>query len=313
MNPKNSDKLLSLVATLYYVDNQSQKDVAEIAGVSQAGVSRLLAEARNRGIVQITVGDYQPRAQDLEKQLRTQLKLNHVVVVKRIIGRQHALHRRALGYFAAPIIQQMVRPDSVVCIAAGRQIANVVSQMKPHPVPGVSVLQTMGGIGTMVDQHDAIELARKLADLWGGQLHQLHTPAIADDPRSRAVFMSHQQIRTILAMMDQAKLALVGIGGISDSLFVERHVLQPPDIKRLEQKGVVGEICGRFFDAQGNECQTVYRDRVISISLEQLRAAPEVVAVSAGTNRAAGIRAAAQGKLIKSLITDDQTAAAILA
>ena len=64
------EELLILVASLYYVENLGQAKVAQLAGISQANVSRLLSEARKRGIVQINVKPFSPRAQDLEDNLK---------------------------------------------------------------------------------------------------------------------------------------------------------------------------------------------------------------------------------------------------
>ena len=61
-----SDDRLRLAARLYYVDGLGQNEVAKFAKVSQAKVSRLLALARERGIVRISVADYEPRRRDLE-------------------------------------------------------------------------------------------------------------------------------------------------------------------------------------------------------------------------------------------------------
>ena len=63
---------------------------------------------------------------------------------------------------------------------------------------------------------------------------------------------------------------------------------------------------------KGEECNTEYRDRVISMSLEQLRKTPKVIAVTSGKNRARAILGAIKGKLIDSLVTDNETAAEIL-
>ena len=68
-------KLLTMIASLYYNDNLGQAEIARLAGVSQAKVSRLLTEARNRGIIRISVEPFLPRQEDLEAQLIEKLSL----------------------------------------------------------------------------------------------------------------------------------------------------------------------------------------------------------------------------------------------
>jgi DNA-binding transcriptional regulator LsrR (DeoR family) len=56
-----SDDRLRIVARLYYLDGLGQSEVTKFAKVSPAKVSRLLSLAKERGIVRITVADYDPR------------------------------------------------------------------------------------------------------------------------------------------------------------------------------------------------------------------------------------------------------------
>jgi DNA-binding transcriptional regulator LsrR (DeoR family) len=109
------------------------------------------------------------------------------------------------------------------------------------------------------------------------------------------------------------QIALIGIGNTKESAFFERGMLSMADGKKLRDAGVVGEICGRFYDRNGDECDTDFRERVISISLDDLRNIPEVVAITNGTDRTEAICAAIRGGLCKSLVIDDIGATALLA
>jgi hypothetical protein len=94
-----SEDRLRLAARLYYIDGLGQSDVAKFVKVSQAKVSRLLALARERGIVRITVADYEPRHTELEAQIRSRLGLSTVVVIKAFEGLAESDLRKAVGHF----------------------------------------------------------------------------------------------------------------------------------------------------------------------------------------------------------------------
>ena len=89
-------------------------------------------------------------------------------------------------------------------------------------------------------------------------------------------------------------------------------MLSAHDFEELEKAGAVGEICGRFYDKNGRECLTPWRDRVLSIGLDQIRRIPQVIAVIAGGNRAAAISAAIRGGLVKALVIDEVAASFLL-
>ena len=312
MKKNEREIFLAMVIKLYYVDNKDQKDIAKLTGISQAKVSRMLLEAREKGMVEIKVVDYSPRNSKLEEELVAKYGLTEVAVIKTIRNPQKILHYKNIGYFAAPIIDRLVRANSMICVAAGRHIAYVVQELKKRPLSGISILQTMGSVWPTVNEYDAAEIGRKLAEIYEGRFYQLQTPAIASSPQEREIFVKHSQIKSVLAMMNKITLAIIGIGVPEDSVFLDGNFLKYQDIGELKKKGVVGEICGIFYDENGKECDTPYKDCVIGISLEQLKNTPSVVAVTSGENRVPAIKGAIKGGYIKTLITDDETAEKLL-
>ena len=104
---KYDDQLLTMIASLYYNDNLGQAEIARLAGVSQAKVSRLLTEARNRGIIRISVEPFLPRQEDLEAQLIEKLSLTNAIVVQTISGQNLEQHHRTVAHYAAPVISSL--------------------------------------------------------------------------------------------------------------------------------------------------------------------------------------------------------------
>lgn len=307
-------RLLSFVAKLYYADARDQSEIARIAGVSRSSISRLLTQARARGIVRISVEEHDLRERSLEDALRQRFGLRHVVVVRPFAGSGVEAVRRTIGYVAAPVISELIRPRTLVGVAGGRTLTDLVRYIAPtRPVAGVRVAQLMGNIGPAADLIDAIELSRALAQRFGGTFYALNAPAFAEDGRAREVFLAHPHLREVWELFRQMDVALVGIGTLTDSAFIERGVLEPAALAALRTAGAVGEICGRFFDRTGRECATAFRRRVISIGLDELARRPDVVVVTNGPQRAEALRAAFAGDLVKSLVIDEAGARAALA
>jgi deoxyribonucleoside regulator len=298
---------------MYYLDELGQQEIADILGVSRTRVSRALSEARDEGIVRISVADYEPRDGELETRLRDRYGLRQAFVVK-TVGRATENVRRTVGYYGAPGVSDLVGPEGALGVAGGRTLRELISFMTPREwVRNATVVQLMGNTGPNPTQIDALELSRVLAQRFEGSFFTLNAPAFAQDSHTRDVFLAHEHIRMIWSIFDSLHLALVGIGSVEDSVFVERGALEEADLARLRELGAVGEICGRFFDAAGEECVTEYRDRVISIDLDTLRRCREVVAVTNGTRRTAATKVALMGRLVTSLVIDDRGAEALLA
>lgn len=308
-----SDDRLRLVARLYYLDGLGQSEVARFAKVSQAKVSRLLSLARERGIVRITVADYDPRRRELEDQLRARLGLSLAVVIKASDGLEAGDLRRAIGHFAAPLVDELIAARDVVALAGGRTIHELVHHLPAGRGKALTIVQAMGSVDSSVNAFDAQEVGRVMAQRLGGTFLALNTPAFLPEKRTRDALLKLPQVGNVHEQLGRAKVAIVGLGTLENSVFVERGVLQADALAELRDTGAVGELCGRFIDAEGNECASPWRDRVVGVQVEQLRKIPQVIGVVSGSDRSAAIIAAVRGGLLKSLIIDDGAASALLA
>ena len=95
-----------LAARLYFLDGLGQVEIGKIVNVSQAKVSRMLATARERGLVRITVPEYDSRSGGLEDKLKSALGVE-AVVIRAIPGLKTEELRQTIGYFAAPVRERL--------------------------------------------------------------------------------------------------------------------------------------------------------------------------------------------------------------
>jgi DNA-binding transcriptional regulator LsrR (DeoR family) len=306
--------MLTSVARMYYLDGLGQSEIASIFGVSRSTVSRLLTAARDRGVVRISVDDYDPRDTMLERALIDRFGLRRAIVVRSLEG-QPGNARRTVGYFAANIVAEWLADAHSIGVAGGRTIGQMIHFIAPRPEQAGSapeIVQLMGTVGSTPNSVDASELARTLARRLHGSFHTINAPAFMDDARSRDLLLSHSQIRTVWSKLPTLDISIVGIGTLVDSVFADRSVLSVADLETLRAAGAVGEICGHFFDARGRECRSPLQERVIGVELETLRRSPEVIAVTAGSARHEAVRAALVGQLVHTLVIDDAGATAVL-
>ena len=312
MQKPYSDDQLRLAARLYYLDGLGQAEVAKFVKVSQAKVSRLLAAARERGIVRISVVEYEPRDQELETRLLSKYPLKACAVIKTTAGCSGEEARLSVAHFGASFVSNLVNQEDVVAIAGGRTMRDFVQHVQADHAKHATVVQGMGSVDSTVGAVDAFELGRELARRWGGHFLTINTPAFVPDKQTRDAFLGLAQIQTVWDRLRVADVALVGIGTPRNSVFVDRGVFSAAEQEQLAASGAVGEICGRFYDAQGEECVTPWRERVIAIELEHVRQIPQVVGIVVGADRSKAIAAAVRGGLLKSLVVDIEGAKALL-
>jgi DNA-binding transcriptional regulator LsrR (DeoR family) len=307
-----SVELLTSVARMYYIDGLEQRTIAEIFGVSRSTVSRLLTAARDKGIVRVSIAEFDPRDAEVERALVDRFGLKRAIVV-RTLSRTAESIRQSVGYYAAPEIASLMRPSISVGVAGGRTLGCLINAITINEIYSASsVVQLMGHIDPTASRMDAPELSRTLARRLGGACIALNAPIYSADRASRDVFLAHDQIASTMRRAAGIDLALVGIGSLKESVFFARGVLTAADGERLHRAGAVGEICGRFFDARGQECDTADRDRVLSIGLDVLRTCAEAIGVTNGADRAPAARAAIAGGIVTGLVIDHRCAEALL-
>src|SRR5215813_494613 len=81
MHSDNREDLLARVASLYYEYDYSQQQISEMLPTSRSNVSRLLKEAKQKGLVEIRIHKRIPTAPQIESQLRERFGLHQAMVV----------------------------------------------------------------------------------------------------------------------------------------------------------------------------------------------------------------------------------------
>ena len=310
-----SARTLAKVGALYYLRGQTQQEIAGRLGVSRPTVSRLIREARERGIVQITVAHVDGLAADLEGALEERFGLREAVVADATEDRERTAR---LGAAAAGFLQRALTPGAVVGLTWGTTLREMVKAVAPRRTEGVTVVQTLGGVGPPLAEAHAADLPRRLAAALGADLRLLQAPGVVASAEARAVLSDDPQIRLALDALPAMTVAFVGIGSIETNPVLGGGALAGevalPDTldAELEVGGAVGDVALRFFDAAGRPVPTSLDDRLLGVDLATLRAVECVVGVAGGAEKVGAIRAALVGGLVDVLVTDDATAQALL-
>jgi DNA-binding transcriptional regulator LsrR (DeoR family) len=309
----NREDLLVRVATLYYEEDYSQQEIADILQISRSNISRMLKEAKRKGVVEIRIRKRIPRALELEREFVSRFSLQRAMIVA---GNDRDYNERLMdaGQHAAWYIEEMLRPNDVLAISWGTGVNAAVNALTPQASLGVEVIQMIGSVGTVDSVIDGPELARELATKLGGQYRYLHAPLFVDSPVTRDLFLKQPTIADTLERARGATFALVGIGTTEAgaSSFLRAGHLNEVQLAELRAQGAVGEISGQHFDIDGRADYLAINQRVICLGLPDVKRIPQVIAVACGLAKRRSILGALRAGYVKALATDDITAAAIL-
>lgn len=305
--------MLVRAATLYYLEGKSQAEVAVAIGVSRSNVSRVLANARSNGIVDIRINDPFGRVTDLENELIEKYSLRGCRVAPSSSAGSALTRVGALG---AAWLTSHLPAEGAIALSWGSAVGAVVDEMDEDVRHGtLEILPLVGGISSVNEARDGNVLVRSLAMKLGAQHRPLHAPAVVETAEARRALLGEPSISGVLDAASKAAIAIIGIGNVgagASSAIVDSMKLDPKELRKFAESGAVGDCCTRYFDAEGVAVDSAVNERVIAIDLPKLRNIPIVVGVAAGAYKAAGVHGALVGKLFDVLIIDSELARTLL-
>jgi deoxyribonucleoside regulator len=301
------------VARAYYEQGLTQEQIGSGMNLSRSQVSRYLSEAREVGIVQFRIIDLGTRDETLQNALLNRFpKLRKAVVIP-LFSEDIRMARQTIGVACAQYLQEAVHSGDCLGIGSGRTIRQAILALKSHPVPNLSVVQVMGSLGHEAIDIDFNELTRAAATAFGARPYYVNAPAIVGAGSAAELEAANPIIHDSLERARHATVYLVGIGSYESSqLFARVGLIPQPDFQYLWSQELVGDICARFFDFDGNEYKAPFSERIVGIELKDLKQARLSIGVAGGHDKAAPLRAALHTGWINVVITDEQTGHLIL-
>ncbi|MGD0862132.1 MAG: sugar-binding domain-containing protein [Candidatus Limnocylindrales bacterium] len=306
--------LMRLAAELYYVRGWSQAEISRLLRVSISTVSRLLAQARAEGIVQITVerdpSELIPLATELADALSVRVTLTP--------GRTSnpAVAARVCAVAAAPAVADEVPTSGVLGTAGGYTIAALAEALPRMDRPELTVVPIAGGLHASVPPLlDINGVTDRIAAQLGASTRRLLAPGLLDSLAMKEALLEDSLVKVTTELWSRLDCVLVGVSGMPESNPGYPTVMDQLDgdiRRRLIAKGVVGEIAGHPFTIDGSLIEDDWASRLLCISFDVLRRSGPVIVVAAGSHKAQSIIGCVRTGVVGHLYTDELTAAAIM-
>lgn len=308
-------RLLSKVSKLYYERHLTQQQIAERLHLSRSKVSRLLQQAEQQGIVQITIVTPSGSYARIENELEARFGLKEAIVVDVDDGATAETLVASLGAAGAAYLHRMVEDGDVLGITWGTTLNAMVNALRPYETRRMHVVQVIGGLGAPEAEIHATDISSRLAHLLGARLTLIPAPGIVADLRTKSALLSDSHVQSAFSLFPSITMAFVGIGVPEPTSVVMRDgsIMTQAQLNSVLDLGAVGDIGLRFFDAEGRPICSALDDLVIGITLEQLQRVERVIGIAGGLNKALAVYGALRGRLINVLITDRVLASRLLA
>jgi DNA-binding transcriptional regulator LsrR (DeoR family) len=298
-------------ARMYYGAGQSTREIAAYLQVSRSTVSRLLAYARETGVVEVRVHE----AADETSGLTADLSARYPRVRFQVIGVHAAATsgrvNTAVAQFGAHTVAGMVKPGMTIGVAWGNTVSSLIDHLQPHPVGDLRVVQLNGaGNGAGLGLAYASDIIVRFAENFAGSHQLFPVPAFFDHAETKEALWKERSIRRILTLQASTDLLLFSTGGLVGdpaSHVYTAGYLSDAEAAELRAAGVVGDIGTVFFDDGGSGDLPINR-RSSGPPLSMYAQSRRSVCVASGVGKVPGLVAALSAGYISDLIVDSRTA-----
>ena len=295
--------LATKAAWYYYMEDNTQAQIAEVMGISRAKVIRLLEEARAQGIVQFSFRKNDSQRVSAEQLLIDRFGLKDAFVVPTPLD--SSAINQSIAQSAAHYVSDHLREDGYLNIGYGDTVSRMLGFLAKNREESLNVVSLTGGV--------SYYLPTVGTTAYSMRLFLTPSPLVVSSRQVRDALLDEKSLQDVSTMTEYADMSVVGIGAAVEGATVLRNgILNEGELAVLKMQGAVGDILNHFVDKDGKLIQTEIEDRVISTDLDKLRQLKNVVGVAGGKDKVTAIKAVLNGGYLNVLITDSDTAAELL-
>ena len=307
------DSLLIRVARLYYEGGLNQNEIAAGLNISRPYVSKLLIEARQNGVVSISIRDPMNSENRLERAIRKRFDMKKVIAVQCQLAEDTAA---AVARRAAEWLNTIVKDGDTIALGWGRTMFLMAQSLKRRTdLNDISVTSLYGMQQIMRENVYNIEGLLQMTDAFNaGVCYVLAMPAIMSNETLKQELYKEQSVARVIDAVRRANIAAFTVGVPRFSSYLGQDGgLTREEYGGILQKGASSEICLHLLDSRGQIVDEEIERRMVTMPLEDLKQKEYRIAVAAGRQKTDAVYSALLSGGPNVLVTDEEIAREIAA
>lgn len=303
------------VAKAHFLDGATMDAIARDRGVSRSTVSRLLAKAREQGIVRISMAEHRGSESTTAKELSDAFGVRvHIAVVPE--GATPGFRFAAAAGKAAELLNSLMFDGARLGIAWGVTVAQVARQVTPLPLRGVRVVQLNGSANAQESGPPYVgSILNAFAEAYGGRVVAFPLPAFFDHAEAKHALWRERSVQQVLAEIRELDIALFGVGclyGRVPSHVYSSGYLDAEDLVAVKAQGAVGDVCTVLLREDGTHEDIALNERASGPPPSELKRIPRRLCVVGDPTRARALVGALRAGTVTDLVVDDATGRAVV-
>ncbi|MBZ5759349.1 MULTISPECIES: sugar-binding transcriptional regulator [Rhizobium] len=305
-----ADRMRIRAAWMYFVEQMTQNDIADILGVGRVTVVRMLAEARIRNEVKIAIEGELAEIVGLERSLEIAFGIEQVVVAP--LSDPEADPIPTISAATGAFLSNAMKPGMTVGVGWGRTLFACLSSINARNLQDFKVISLLGGV-SQARRFNPAEFAWRFAQVFQGDGYLIPAPAMVDSLETKEALIKRCGLQDILDMADNMDAVVVSVGGIdSATTFYRGGFLTEKQRSELEKLGAVGDLLFHFYDRNGDVLNHPINNLIMSVEVDRIRRTPLRILASGGIDKRESMLGAMRLVQPTVLITDEESARRLL-
>jgi DNA-binding transcriptional regulator LsrR (DeoR family) len=310
VSESRTDRLRIRAAWMYFIEQMTQNEIAEVLGVGRVTIVRMLAEARARNEVKIAIESELSELIKLERALERTFGIQQAFVAP--LSTSEADPIPAIAAKTGAYLSEAMKSGMRVGVGWGRTLFSSLSFITPKSLSDFKVISLLGGVG-VARQINPAEFAWRFAQTFQGEGYLIPAPAVVDSVETKVALIERCGLQDIFRMTDDLDAVLLSIGGIrSATTFYRGGYLKEAQREELIARGSVGDLLFHPFDINGQIVDHPINGVVMSVDVDRLRRAPLRILTSGGSEKIEALLGAMNLIAPTVLITDEESARRVL-
>lgn len=295
---------------MYFVEQMTQNEIADVLGVGRVTIVRMLAEARSRNEVKISIESELSEIVRLERALEKTFGLQQALVAP--LSAPDADPLPAISAKTGSFLSDTMKSGMRVGVGWGRTLFSSLPFISAKSLTDFKVISLLGGVG-VVRRFNPAEFAWRFAEIFQGDGYLIPTPAVVDSVETKIALVERCGLQEVFEMANVLDAVLLSVGGIaSATTFSRGGFLREADREALLARGAVGDLLFHFFDRNGDLVDHPINSLVMSVDVDRLRKAPIRILTSGGEEKIEALLGAMTLVAPTILITDEESARRML-
>ncbi|MDA9470250.1 sugar-binding transcriptional regulator [Enterococcus sp. 5H] len=305
-------KMLKIV-TMYYEQGLTQAVIAKKLGISRPVVSKILQQARETGIVSISIKDESAYTIELGLRIEKKYQLKDVLVTPVNEQSQSDLLQRDVSRVAAGYLKNQLKSGMDIGLSWGTTLADMIDEMPYSSFPTINVCPLVGGVSSEHLYFDTNHLAFRLAEKLNSRCQYFYAPALAESVTLADVLNDSKLVGDAIAQAKNVDFAVIGVGNPNESsTWKQLGYLDKKELQIINETAVKGDAVASLFDKNGQTVNNEISKRMLGVKIEDLSAIPNVMIIACGREKAESIKPLLLGNCCTVLVIDQEIAEALV-